>query len=219
MTHSRRTKFALRPAQTVLFIGDSITDCGRRDSMAPLGNGYVSQVAALIIARYPAHRLAFINAGAGGDTIRDLRDRWTDDCIRRQPDWLSVEVGINDCNQCLRGASDGVAVEEYAEIYDALLARATRETKARLILVDPFYVSTDRAPGSWRAQVLASLPKYTAVVERLARQYKARHVRTHALFQALLRHHTPDRFGPEPVHPNATGHLVIAHGWLEAMGW
>jgi len=33
--------FLIQDSQTVVFIGDSITDCGWRDVAAPLGNGYV----------------------------------------------------------------------------------------------------------------------------------------------------------------------------------
>jgi hypothetical protein len=33
--------FALQDGQTVVFIGDSITDCGRREAQAPYGSGYV----------------------------------------------------------------------------------------------------------------------------------------------------------------------------------
>ena len=32
----------IKNRQTVLFIGDSITDCGRRAAERPLGNGYVN---------------------------------------------------------------------------------------------------------------------------------------------------------------------------------
>ena len=39
--------------QTVLFIGDSITDCGRRQDQEQLGNGYVRKVTELITAKYP----------------------------------------------------------------------------------------------------------------------------------------------------------------------
>jgi len=41
-------------------------------------------------------------------------------------------------------------------------------------------------------------------------KYKTRLVKTHELFQELLKYHEPDIFCPEPVHPNLTGHLVIA---------
>ena len=39
---------AIRDGQKVVFIGDSITDCGRRAEGAPLGAGYVRDVVALI---------------------------------------------------------------------------------------------------------------------------------------------------------------------------
>lgn len=211
--------FAIKPGQKVLFIGDSITDCGRRNDFAPIGNGYVRQVRDLITARYPSLELTILNTGIGGNTVRDLRDRWTDDCIRHQPDWLSVKIGINDLHRWLRKGEGFVTPEEFADLYDEILSRAKKETDAKLILIDPFYISTDRAVDSHRARVLQHLPLYLKTVERMARKYKARHVRTHKLFGAQLKRQLPDRFCPEPVHPNLSGHLVIAHGWLEAMGW
>ncbi len=81
--------FAIQPGQTVLFTGDSITDCGRRGDDRPLGAGYVRMAVDLINARYPDNGCRFINTGIGGNIVRDLFDRWTDDCIRHQPDWLS----------------------------------------------------------------------------------------------------------------------------------
>lgn len=45
--------FAFKDGQTVVFVGDSITDCGRRGSDAPYGNGYVK--------RYPERRITFLN--------------------------------------------------------------------------------------------------------------------------------------------------------------
>jgi lysophospholipase L1-like esterase len=212
--------FAIRPGQKVLFIGDSITDCQRRSANYPLGGGYVRQVNDLVVARYPKHGVTVVNTGIGGNTVRDLGDRWTDDCIRHQPDWLSVKVGINDIHRWLRQGEAPVAPDEFAEIYDEILTHARRETKARLVLVDPFYCSIDRHSGSFRSRVLRHLPKYLRTIERMAKKHRARHVRTHRLFQELLKHHPADHFCPdEPVHPNASGHLVIAHAWLKAVGW
>ncbi len=212
--------FAVKPRQNVLFIGDSITDCNRRGGNAPLGDGYVRLVSELICARYPAHGVNVINHGIGGNTVRDLDDRWTDDVIRFQPDWLTVKIGINDLHCWLRGdAQRGVSPEQYAEVYDRILSRAAKETRAKLVLIDPFYISTDTGTGTWRARVLELLPKYLRVVDRLARKHKARQVKTHDLFRTLLKRYPADRFCPEPVHPNGAGHMVIAHGWLKSVGW
>jgi lysophospholipase L1-like esterase len=149
-----------------------------------------------------------------------LRDRWTDDVVRHQPDWLSVMVGINDIHRWLHGVEgQAVTAAEFAEIYPRILERVAAETKAKLVLLDPFYMSTDRAAGSFRARVLDHLPSYLKTVEAMARRFKARHVRLHAMFQEQLKHHAPDRFCPEPVHPNSSGHLMMAHAWLRVMGW
>ena len=47
--------------QTVLFIGDSITDCGRRQDQEQLGNGYVRKVTELITAKYPHRDISYVN--------------------------------------------------------------------------------------------------------------------------------------------------------------
>src|SRR5882724_7395995 len=71
--------------QKIVFIGDSITDCGRRDEAAPYGNGYVSLVRNLLLARYPEQQLTIVNKGIGGNTTRDLAARWKKDVILEQP--------------------------------------------------------------------------------------------------------------------------------------
>ena len=48
--------FWVQDGETMLFIGDSITDCGRRDEHAPLGNGYANLFSELATARFPQRR-------------------------------------------------------------------------------------------------------------------------------------------------------------------
>lgn len=212
--------FVVKPGQTVLFIGDSITDCGRRAAEAPLGAGYVRQARDLMLARYPKHKVNVINKGIGGNTVRDLANRWSDDVIPFKPDWLSVKIGINDLHTWLRNDPDrGVSPEQFAELYDHILTRTRKETKAKLILMDPFYISNDRDPMSFRCEVLKQLPKYIKVVEKMASKHKARRVKTHQLYTEAIKYCPADQLAPEPVHPYPGGHLIMAHGWLKAMGW
>jgi len=209
--------FKVKSGQTFLFIGDSITDCGRRAEFRPLGSGYVRQTVDLINARYPDRKIRFINEGIGGNNVQNLRDRWTDDVLRHRPHWLSVKIGINDLHQHL---GDGpITPKVFEEAYRDILTRAKKRCNPRMLLIDPFYMSTDKDSGSFRATVLKLIPSYIRVVHKMAREFKALSVRTHDLFKAQLRHRAPDAFCPEPVHPNASGHLVIAHGVLKALGW
>ena len=99
-----------------------------------------------------------------------------------------------------------------------LLLNCSR-TSAGIVLIDPFYISTDTDSGGGRAQVLEVLPGYLDAVNRLAGEYSARHVLTHAAFQRQLKYRPADAFCPEPVHPNTAGHLVIAHELLKALDW
>lgn len=214
--------FLLRRGQKVLFIGDSITDCGRRLENRPLGAGYVRMAVDLMEARHPGRRMTWINRGIGGNTVRDLTERWTDDCIRHQPDWISIMIGINDLSQWARGDENSISPEKYEVLYDGILSRACEETKARLILVNPFYMSTIR-PGDevehHRGRMAAGLVTYSRIAGRLARRYGALLVSPQKAFDRQFRTRDPNDFCDEPVHPNASGHLLIAHTWLRAVGW
>lgn len=92
--------------QTVLFIGDSITDCGRRQNQEGLGHGYVRKITELITARYPDRDISYINRGIGEDIVEGLENRWIADVITPQPDWLSIKIGVN--NAARQGEPDEV---------------------------------------------------------------------------------------------------------------
>lgn len=82
----------IHPNSKLLMIGDSITDCGRTRPIGDiwpknaLGDGYVSFVAALLSARYPAHRIRVLNMGINGNTVMDLKARWQTDVLNPKPD-------------------------------------------------------------------------------------------------------------------------------------
>jgi lysophospholipase L1-like esterase len=208
----------IRDNETILFIGDSITDCGRRGSEQPLGNGYVKLFADLAAIREPAKCITIINKGIGGDIVTGLQSRWTDDVLRHKPDWLSILIGINDLHCTLGQAPNAVPPARYRAAYDDILARTrARLPRCRILLMDPFYISLETSSRSFRRQVLDLIPKYIRVVRAMSRTYHARHVATHALFQNLLKHHEADVFCPEPVHPNLAGHLAMAEAVYAAL--
>ena len=83
--------FWVQDGETMLFIGDSITDCGRRrkglrrrirlllrgrNEHDLLGNGYVHLFSELATARFPKRRIRYVNMGISGDTAPALLKRW-----------------------------------------------------------------------------------------------------------------------------------------------
>ena len=211
--------FPILDGQTVIFIGDSITDCGRRGEARPFGNGYVQCVIDLITARYPQRRITYNNKGVSGDTSVGLHARWGDDVIALDADWVSVLIGINDLHRRFSPGAEDVPPQRYEQAYRAFLAQTAAETEAHLILMDPFYVSSETRRESPRAEALDGLGEYIEVVHELADEFDTLHVPLHEVFQKQLQFRPADLFGAEPVHPNQFGHTVIAEAWLSAVGW
>ena len=203
-------KLCIESGQTILFIGDSITDCGRRGDAAPLGNGYVRFFSELVMAHYPERDISYINTGIGGNRITNLRDRWEEDALAHKPDWLSIKIGINDLHSCLRDDPNGVTPEIYAEIYDYLMQETTKRLDCPIILIEPFYMSRDTSGQTFQSQVLEILPLYLETVHKMSEKYGTKLVRTHDMFQRQIQYRDASTFCPEPVHPKPIGHLLIA---------
>ena len=212
-------RFSIQDSQTVVFIGDSITDCSRRDVAYPYGEGYVRFAIDLITARYPQRDIKYVNRGISGDVSLGLQRRWKKDVLTHKPDWVSVLIGINDLHQCFYQDMKDISPRQCRQAYLDCLSRTVENTQAKLVLMDPFYICNDPQSGSAETFILSQLPGYIAVVEEMAEKFDAIHVPLHDVFQKQLGHRPADMFCPEPVHPNATGHMIIAHAWLNAMGW
>lgn len=201
--------------QKIVFIGDSITDCGRRDHAQPYGNGYVNYVRDLLLARYPQLQLNVVNRGVGGDTTRNLADRWERDVIAERPDWLSVKIGINDV---WRGfglnTHEAVPLPEYEATLRQLLDQARTQTNCKLILMTPYMIEADRHVPMRRQMDL-----YGAAVRALAASDDAILVDTQAVFDRVLAYTDAADWAGDQIHPNSAGHMVIALAWLRAVGF
>jgi len=208
--------FLLKPNQKIVFIGDSITDCHRREEAhAPYGIGYVAMARDALIARYPECNFRFENRGIGGNTVRELRARWRDDVIAEGPDVLSVMIGVNDVFRTLRAnPGEAVPLDEYEATYRGLLAEARDKTGAQLVLADPFLIEPDRKDPH-RAMVDA----YITCVHKLAEEFDAVSVRTQEAFDEALEGQPSEFWSDDRVHPQSFGHAVIARAWLKAVGY
>src|SRR5215471_6505941 len=113
ITVSRDTK--------LLFIGDSITDCGRREDPEQLGSGFVRMIRDHLAAKDPPTCPSIINTGISGNRIPHLAKRWQRDVIDHRPDIVSIMIGINDVWHGLAGRNEGVPVDEFAQIYSQLI--------------------------------------------------------------------------------------------------
>lgn len=208
----------LRNGQSLLFIGDSITDCGRSYPVgvgSGLGEGYVAQVDGLLSACYPQAHVRVLNTGVSGDCVTDLEWRWQSDVLDLKPNWLSVMIGINDVwlNFDSGPDLDRVAIGRYESVYRALLGRTHRDLDG-LVLMSPYFLELDSTDP-----VRQEMDAYRRVVRNLAGDYGALFVDTQEAFDVYLAHRSADTLSDDRVHPNATGHMIITAAFLAAIGF
>jgi acyl-CoA thioesterase-1 len=202
---------------TLLFIGDSITDCGRAsDREQQLGNGYVRLVRDWLLARDPANAPNVINVGTSGNKIPDLQKRWDQDVIANAPDVVSVKIGINDVWHGLNPDwRPGCPHDEFVAGYRDILSRLRRGLpECLLVLCEPSVIDP---PQDARGNEL--LVPYVCSVHELAREFSADCVvPLHRAF-VQARNARPDvAWTTDGVHPTPLGHMLIARTWLDSTG-
>ncbi|MBN8219113.1 MAG: SGNH/GDSL hydrolase family protein [Spirochaetes bacterium] len=211
-------KQTLPTGATLLFQGDSITDCGRaRDAAGPnggLGGGYASLIAARLLAAHPEKNLSIYNRGISGNRILDLAARIRGDVINLKPDVLSILIGVNDTWHEFN-YQNGVPVPKYQRLYREFLAEVRAALpKARFVLCEPFVLSCGVVTGAW----VAEMNERRAVVAGLAKEFDAVWVPFQTLFDDSLRQAPPAYWAADGVHPTLAGHQRMADQWLAATG-
>jgi len=205
--------------QTILFQGDSITDCGRdRDSVAvnnpaALANGYPLLLASSLLRLYPERALRFFNRGNSGNKVPDLADRWQRDAIDLKPDLVSILIGVNDIWHHMLNGYPGT-VQDYESQYAALLAQTTSALPGvRLVVLEPFVLRTGAVTSAW----FPEFDQRRAAAERVARQAGAAWVPLHGMFERLSRRAAPAYWAADGVHPTPAGHGAIAQLWMQTV--
>lgn len=192
--------------QRILFAGDSVTDCGRREG-AGLGNGYVR----LLADNAALAGADVVNRGIGGDRAEDLARRWDADVLAEHPQVISVMIGINDTWRRY-DAGQETGTHTFLARYRSLLERIAPDT--RLVLMEPFLLPVTDEQQVWREDLD---PKIEAV-HRLAKEFGAVLVRTDAaLNAAVAAGDSPQSLADDGVHPTERGHAAIAEAWLSAV--
>ncbi|MDB4459056.1 SGNH/GDSL hydrolase family protein [bacterium] len=210
--HYKLPKFA--KGSRLLFQGDSITDMkwgrNQKDRNHYLGHSYVYLIAARLGVDMPEAQLDIYNRGMSGHTVGDLRKRWQKDAIDMKPDLLSILIGTNDVG---REVQPDAFESDYRSILDA-----SRKAKPnlRMVLLDPFVLRSGRLKEKkvWKARRNAT-DELRVIVDRIAKDYDAVHVKTQDIFDAATEAASPEHWIWDGIHPLPQGHELIARNWLD----
>jgi acyl-CoA thioesterase I len=205
---------SFKSGSRLLFIGDSITDCGRREDREEMGSGYPRLIRDWLTAKDPTDAPHVINRGISGNKVTDLADRWTSDVIAEKPDVVSVKVGINDVWHGLAPRTAGVPIGDFVATYRRLLTETQKALpNIGLVLCQPSVI-WHPAP----AEGNETLKPYIAAVNELAKEFRATLVPLHEAFTRAARLRPDIKWTPDGVHPSSPGHMLIARTWLVATG-
>lgn len=206
--------------EKLVMIGDSVTDCGRAyplgEGNGAMGNGYPQYVQSLLDMNYPERHIRVINMGISGNTSADLRQRWQKDVLDLKPDWVSIMIGINDVwrqfDRCLN-TEEHVHIDAYEENLEWMLQQTMPVVKG-ICLMPPCYMEQNHAD-----EMRAMSDAYGNVVRKLAEKYGLVFADAQKAMDAYFRHYPAIYMSWDRVHPNSTGHMIIAKSFVDAMGF
>ncbi len=207
------------PGSRLIFIGDSITDCGRtrpavEGNIEAFGTGYVSLVEAIITGSDPTKRLHIVNVGVNGDTVRNIAARWERDVLAWGPEWLSIMIGINDVWRSIdfiSGLETQGSLKEYARTLGELV-RTIRPRLQGLVLMSPYHIQPDRSDP-----MRSMMDLYGAAVREIAEENRAIFVDTQAAFDRAMKILNPISLAEDRVHVNLVGHVILARAFLDGV--
>lgn len=206
----------------ILFQGDSITDCGRsREVLTDVGNGYPYLVRAHYGLEKPG-QFEIVNRGISGNRSVDVYARIKADIINLKPDYMSILMGVNDVwHELVIG--NGVATPKFEKIYTMLIEEVLEALPdIKLMILEPYAL-----PGAATEGVLEDgRDKYTvfrketedkaAACRRVAQKFNIPFVPLQAKLDEMQKAYGTESVSGDGVHPNVTGHLLIARAWMEA---
>jgi lysophospholipase L1-like esterase len=206
----------LEAGDTVAICGDSITE--QRE--------YSVFIEDYLLMCQPAPDLKAHQFGWSGETAEGLLNRMRTEVLPFNPTVATTCYGMNDGAYA---AIDPVRQEAYRKNTEAII-KIFRDSGVRFILIgSPGLVDTytfDRVPG--RHYSATNYNRTLADLARIAREVAGEQQVTYvdiytpmaAVMKAAKAKYGPtyDLAGPDGIHPEANGHLVMAYAFLKALG-
>ena len=205
---------------TMLFQGDSVTDTGRDRSIASgmecLGNGYPKVFASVYNTLFPENKVTFVNRGVSGDRTNHLLERYEKDFKAVKPDVISIMIGINNTWRNFDGGEDYCSAERFEAEYEELLAKIKADMPdARIMLIEQFAFTAHPDRNTWQEDLDAK----REATRRLAFKYADWFVPMYDLMTAsAAEDFDMYELSRDGVHPEYTGHALIATEMLKAFG-
>jgi lysophospholipase L1-like esterase len=207
----------------IVTVGDSITEAGKYPG------GYVWLLQRYLNLLYPDRPIEIVNAGISGNKAIDMQARFQKDAIGKQPDLITINVGVNDVWHAFFDFQNsqfypqgnlptGAPLAEYREKLTQMV-QAAKAAGIQVVLLSPTPIrEVLDGPENLR------LRDYIAAMREIAQQNKCLFVDINAPFREVIgtfqKHagKTLNLLAADGVHPNPAGNRIIAFSILRGLG-
>lgn len=192
----------------IIFLGDSITDAGRKSSPNQLGYGYVNILAKSI--RESEGNWNIVNRGVDGYITERVARALHNDCISLHPDYVSILVGVNDIG-IIAGSKASwqdklYLLEDSIRSYHEMLFDLSRETEAKVITLEPFVFPKDDKYQDW----IPWQKKMAKNIHKLAKNYGAYFIPIQESLNQKIEELGYDAVTTDGIHLTHLGHQLLA---------
>ncbi len=206
----------------VCFVGNSITNNGE----------FHHNILLYHLTRYPSENVSFFNCGISGDVTGGILNRMDDDILVHQPTHIVLMIGMNDVKRSLYGEyvttnADTLAQRQKAiSVYKTNLEKIINiffSKKLTVILQKPtIYDQTAKLPTKNNLGVNDALKACADFVGDLATKYQLQVVDYWTILNQLnqqlqKKDASATLTSNDRVHPQSTGHFIMAYQFLIAM--
>ena len=188
----------------IVFFGDSITESGR-NLLDPtdLGVGYVKHAAGHRPPLFPDGTRRGAPPARGGHPPPGILARVKEDVIDEHPDFIVLEVGVNDV-WCRFSLGEVVTPEQFEANYRELV-KELKGTGATLFLVQPYVL-----PIGDKQRFRPFLNKFLAIIRAIAEEQELTLIPVDEIFTGVTQDIDPRQFSTDGVHPTHRGCRYIA---------
>lgn len=207
----------------IVFTGDSVTDMSKTHPLGEgvglgdhLGNGYVHAIYTLLSATYPEIHVRITNSGIGGNSSKQLLERWDKDALELHPDWVSICIGINDClNNFLYPERPEVLVspEEYQMNLEKMIT-SVQDTVKGVFVMSPYIAEANKSDA-----IRMEMDKYRAKAAEVSKKYHCEYIDIQEMFDKHFEKRHQATIAWDRIHPNMTGSYLIAKEFLAHCGF
>ena len=203
-------KRSLQAEDTIVFLGDSITEAG----VGP--NGYVALTSQAIAKAYPDLNIRVIGAGISGHRVPDCQKRLNRDVLQKKPTIVLIYIGINDVWQWI--SNRGSTKEVFEAGLRDMISRI-HSVGARVILCTPTVIG-EKTDGTNKFDKM--LDEYSGISRKVAKETNSQLLDLREAFMAYLKEHNTGNVAKgilttDTVHLNRNGNSFLSDLVLNAL--